>query len=66
VPKPAEHYTEVYFRSRNGLNAGSFFDVDEKDWSSFLKVEKFDGRSYMFPKAAASLNLLRRKRRLKR
>lgn len=52
LPKAAEHYTEVSFRSRSGFEAGCYFDVDKKDWSTYLKLEKFDGRSYVFLKAA--------------
>lgn len=39
-------YTEVSFRSRGGFEAGCF--VSKGAWSSYLKLEKFDGKSYVW------------------
>lgn len=39
-------YTEVSFRSRGGFEAGCF--VSKGSWSTYLKLEKFDGKSYVF------------------
>jgi len=39
-------YTEVSFRSRGGFEAGCF--VSKGTWSSYLKLEKFDGKSYVW------------------
>jgi hypothetical protein len=39
-------YTEVSFKSRGGFEAGCF--VSKGAWSSYLKLEKFDGKSYVW------------------
>ncbi len=41
-----ELYTEVSFRARGGFEAGCF--VSKGTWSTYLKLEKFDGKSYVF------------------
>jgi hypothetical protein len=41
-----ELYTEVSFRSRGGFEAGCFVSKDK--WSTYLKLEKFDSKSYVF------------------
>lgn len=42
------NYTEVSYRSRGGFEAGCFWS--KGDWSTYLKLEKFDGKSYVFLK----------------
>jgi hypothetical protein len=42
-------YTEVTYKSRAGFEAGCFWS-DKKDWSTYLKLEKYDGKSYVFLK----------------
>jgi hypothetical protein len=39
-------YTEVSFRSRGGFEAGCF--LSKGAWSSYLKLEEFDGKSYVW------------------
>jgi len=46
-PTIATNYTEVSFVSRGGLSAGCFWGKDKK-WSTYIKVEKYDGDSYQF------------------
>ena len=41
-------YTEVTYKSRGGFEAGCF--SKKGDWSTYLKLEKFDGKSYVFLK----------------
>lgn len=43
-----DSYTEVEFNSRGGFEAGGFFSKGE--WSTFLKLERFDRDSYVFLK----------------
>ncbi len=40
------NYTEAYYRSRSGFEAGCF--VSKGSWSCYLKLEKFDGKSYVW------------------
>ena len=40
------NYTEVYYRSRGGFEAGCF--TSKGVWSCYLKLEKFDGKSYVW------------------
>lgn len=40
------NYTEVYYRSRSGFEAGCF--VSKGSWSCYLKLQKFDGKSYVW------------------
>jgi hypothetical protein len=49
------NYTEVYYRSRGGFEGGCF--VSKGAWSSYLKLEKFDGKSYVWLEAG-DLNTL--------
>jgi hypothetical protein len=39
-------YTEVSFKSRGGFEAGCF--LSKGAWSCYLKLEKFDGKSYVW------------------
>ena len=39
-------YTEVSFKSRGGFEAGCF--VSKEAWSSYLKLEKYDSKSYIW------------------
>jgi hypothetical protein len=41
-------YTEVSFKSRGGFEAGCF--VSKGAWSSYLKLEKYDNKSYVWIK----------------
>jgi hypothetical protein len=42
---PAD-YTEVNFRSRSGFSAGCYYSKNK--WSAYMKLEKFDGNSFVF------------------
>lgn len=46
LPVPATNYTEVSYRSRSGFEAGCFSKKDS--WSIYLKLERFDSKSYIF------------------
>ena len=39
-------YTEVNYRSRSGFEAGCF--TSKGSWSCYLKLEKYDGKSYVW------------------
>jgi len=39
-------YTEVYYRSRSGFEAGCY--TNKGSWSCYLKLEKYDGKSYIW------------------
>ena len=39
-------YTEINFKSRSGFAAGCFYSKGK--WSPYMKLEKFDGNSYVF------------------
>jgi hypothetical protein len=43
-------YTEVTFKSRGGVSLGCFTSGKKKDWSLYLRLEEFDGNSYVFLK----------------
>jgi hypothetical protein len=40
------NYTEVYYRSRGGFEAGCF--TSKGAWSCYLKLEKYDSKSYVW------------------
>jgi len=42
------YYTEVTYKSRSGFEAGCYWS--KGDWSTYLKLEKYDGKSYVFLK----------------
>ena len=46
VPNQVTNYTEVFFRSRSGFEAGCFSSGDS--WKAYLKLERFDSRSMVF------------------
>jgi len=39
-------YTEVSFKSRGGFEAGCFWSKGK--WSTYLKIKKYDSKSYVF------------------
>jgi hypothetical protein len=45
VTTPAT-YTEVYYRSRSGFEAGCY--TSKGSWSCYIKLEKFDSKSYVW------------------
>ncbi len=45
-PSVPTNYTEVSYKSRGGFEAGCFWS--KGNWSTFLKLEKFDKDSYVF------------------
>ena len=42
------NYTEVTYRSRGGFEAGCYWS--KGDWATYLKLEKYDEKSYVFLK----------------
>lgn len=42
------NYTEIIYKSRGGFEAGCF--SSKKGWSTYLKLERFDSKSYVFLK----------------
>jgi len=46
IPTSSTNYTEVSFRSRSGFEAGCFSKKDS--WSIYLKLERYDSKSYVF------------------
>ena len=45
-PSTATNYTEVNFKSRGGFEAGCYWS--KGNWSTYLKLEKYDKDSYVF------------------
>jgi hypothetical protein len=41
-------YTEISFHSRGGFEAGCFSNNKKNTWETYLKIERFDGKSYVF------------------
>ena len=44
------NYTEVYYRSRGGFEGGCF--TSKGAWSCYLKLERFDSKSYVWLESA--------------
>lgn len=42
----AKNYTEITFKSRSGFEAGCFWS--KNDWSTYLKIEKYDRESMVW------------------
>lgn len=42
------NYTEVTYKSRGGFEAGCYWS--KGDWATYLKLEKYDSKSYVFLK----------------
>lgn len=40
------NYTEIAFSTRDGFQCGCFFSKGK--WSAYMKLEKYDGNSYVF------------------
>jgi len=53
-----KYYTEVTYKSRGGFEAGCFWSSKGK-WSTYLKLEKFDDKSYVFLKQSDFPELLK-------
>ena len=45
-PSTSENYSEVTFRSRSGFEAGCYWSNGK--WTTYLKLEKYDSKSYVF------------------
>ena len=45
-----DNYTEVYYRSRGGFEGGCF--TSKGAWSCYLKLEKYDSKSYVWLESA--------------
>lgn len=45
-PTNSENYTEVIYRSRGGFEAGCYWKKGK--WTTYLKLEKYDSKSYVF------------------
>lgn len=43
-----ENYTEVTFKSKSGYSLGAYYDNKKSTWSSWMKIEQFDSKSYVF------------------
>jgi hypothetical protein len=41
-------YTEVTYKSRTGFEAGAFYDVDKKEWATYIRLSKFDSKSTVY------------------
>lgn len=46
-PSTSGNYIELQFTSRDGFQAGAYFDK-KYNWKYFLKLERYDGDSYVF------------------
>lgn len=47
APSDSGNYIELQFTSRDGFQAGAFFEK-KGDWRYFLKLERYDSDSYVF------------------
>jgi len=57
VTNPAQGtYTEVNYTSRGGFKAGCYYD--KKAWTTFMKLEKYDGNSYVWFESADTQKLI--------
>lgn len=56
VTTPA-NYTEAAYKSRGGFECGCYSNSGKGTWSSFLKLEKYDSKSFV-PLSADDLNTL--------
>ena len=45
-PSTSEIYSEVTYRSRGGFEAGCYWSKGK--WTTYLKLEKYDSKSYVF------------------
>lgn len=45
-PSSPTTYEEIRYRSRGGFEAGCYWS--KSDWSAYLKLEKYDSKSYVF------------------
>ena len=45
-PSTSVTYSEVTYRSRAGFEAGCYWSKDK--WTTYLKLEKYDSKSYVF------------------
>ena len=43
-----EVYTEVNFKSRSGLSAGAYFNVEKKKWVTYIQLDQYDSNSDVF------------------
>lgn len=46
LPTNPINYTEISYRSRSGFEAGCF--SGKGSWSIYMKLERYDGKSYVF------------------
>lgn len=46
APSTSGNYTELQFTSRDGFQAGAYFDK-KKSWKYFLKLERYDNESFV-------------------
>lgn len=44
-------YTEVSYKSRGGFEAGGYYSDTDKAWHYYLKMSKYDEKSYQFFKS---------------
>ncbi|MFX1707013.1 hypothetical protein SAMN05660461_6161 [Chitinophaga ginsengisegetis] len=56
MPTTPEVYTEIEYKSRGGLEAGCFYS--KKQWSTFLKLARFDDKSFVIMKDGDIIQLL--------
>lgn len=47
-PETPANYMEISYKSRGGFEAGCYWE--KKGWATYLKLEKYDGKSYVFLK----------------
>jgi len=52
-------YTEIVFTSRTGFEAGCYYSERKSAWSTYLKLEKYDGKSTVFMNIADFETLLK-------
>ena len=48
MPSYPHNYTETYFRSRSGFEAGCY--TERGEWKSYLKLKRHSNDSYTFMK----------------
>lgn len=48
LPNTQSNYTEFFFISRTGLEAGAYYTPDKKKWTAYIQLEKYDKNSMVY------------------
>ena len=45
IPNTVETYTEVVYKTRDGVQIGTFWNIKKKDWTIYVQTKRFSSRS---------------------